>query len=97
MNTATLNRSEIEIQIPDSKAQAFLTKLARHFEGRRQELLALRRERQQRIDAGQFPDFLPETAEIRAAEWKVAPIPPDLMDRRVEITGPVERKSLSTR
>jgi malate synthase len=94
MNTVVLNRPEVETQILDSKAQAFLTKLARHFEGRRQELLALRRKRQQQIDAGQFPDFLPETAEIRAAEWKVAPIPPDLMDRRVEITGPVERKMI---
>ena len=94
MNTVVLTRPEVETQILDSKAQAFLTKLARHFEGRRQELLALRRERQQQIDAGQFPDFLPETAEIRASEWKVAPIPPDLMDRRVEITGPVERKMI---
>jgi malate synthase len=94
MNTATLNSPEVEAQVLDAKAQAFLNKLARRFEGRRQELLALRQERQLKIDAGQFPDFLPETAALRAAEWKVAPIPPDLMDRRVEITGPVERKMI---
>ncbi len=48
--------------------------------------------RQAEIDAGHYPDFLTETAEIRTSEWKVAPIPADLMDRRVEITGPVDRK-----
>ena len=46
-----------------------------------------------RIDAGELPDFLPETAHIRAGDWKVAPLPPDLLDRRVEITGPTERKT----
>jgi malate synthase len=94
MSTATVNRTEVETRILDERAQVFLTKLARQFEGRRQELLALRLERQLRIDAGHLPDFLPETAEIRASEWKVAPIPPDLLDRRVEITGPVERKMI---
>jgi malate synthase len=75
-------------------AVEFLKKLSSTFEGRRQELLAMRRERQARIDAGQLPDFLPETANIRAADWKVASIPQDLMDRRVEITGPVDRKMI---
>jgi malate synthase len=66
--------------------------LARRFEWHRQELLGRRRVRQQQIDAGQMPDFLPHTAPIREKEWTVAPIPPDLLDRRVEITGPVDRK-----
>ena len=96
MSTATLprNNNEIESQILTPEAQTFLTKLARTFESRRQELLAHRRVRQQQIDAGQLPDFLPETASIREQEWTVAPIPHDLLDRRVEITGPVDRKMI---
>jgi len=82
------------MQILTPEASAFLTKLAREFEARRQQLLARRRARQQKIDTGQFPDFLPETAHIRQAEWTVAPIPHDLLDRRVEITGPVDRKMI---
>src|SRR6202035_5828216 len=70
----------------------FVARLASEFDDRRQELLARRMVRQAEIDAGRFPDFLPETAEIRRSEWTVAPIPRDLMDRRVEITGPVDRK-----
>jgi malate synthase len=77
-----------------AEAQAFLAELATAFESRRQELLARRRTVQQEIDAGKFPDFLPETAAIRQSEWKVAPIPRDLRDRRVEITGPVDRKMI---
>jgi malate synthase len=76
------------------EAVAFLKKLSSEFEGRRQELLAERRKRQARIDAGELPDFLPETANIRKADWSVASIPADLMDRRVEITGPVDRKMI---
>jgi malate synthase len=79
-----------EILTPD--AMAFVAKLVRAFGPRRQELLSRRAERQQTIDAGQLPDFLPETAHIRAADWTVAPLPADLLDRRVEITGPTERK-----
>jgi malate synthase len=70
----------------------FVVALAREFEPHRQELLERRRVRQRDIDAGKFPDFLPETAAIREADWTVAPIPRDLEDRRVEITGPVDRK-----
>ncbi|MGA7294542.1 MAG: malate synthase A [Terriglobales bacterium] len=77
-----------------AEANAFLLKLAGRFEGRRQELLARRRRVQQEIDNGKFPDFLPETAGIRRSDWKVAPIPHDLRDRRVEITGPVDRKMI---
>ncbi len=75
-----------EILTPD--ALRFVAALARRFEPRRAELLRLRDERQAALDAGHAPDFLPETAELRAAAWIVAPIPPDLRDRRVEITGP---------
>ena len=80
---------KVEKSILTADAVTFLTKLAHNFEGRRQELLAKRRDRQALLDLGQLPGFLPETAQIRAAEWKVAPIPADMMDRRVEITGPV--------
>jgi malate synthase len=75
-------------------AVEFLGSLARRFETRRQGLLESRRTRQAAIDAGTMPDFLPETESIRRSEWKVAPIPRDLMDRRVEITGPVDRKMI---
>jgi malate synthase len=74
------------------EALAFVAGLHRRFDGRRQELLAARVERQKAFDAGELPDFLPETAHIRAGDWSVAPIPADLMDRRVEITGPTDRK-----
>jgi malate synthase len=94
MTTTTGLRSELETQILTPEATAFLTRLGRRFEPRRQELLAARRSRQQRIDAGELPDFLPETAHIREKEWTVAPIPHDLLDRRVEITGPVDRKMI---
>ncbi|MCW5846607.1 MAG: malate synthase A [Anaerolineae bacterium] len=79
-------------EILTSEALTFLTELHRAFNGRRLDLLRRRDERQEDINAGHMPDFLPETAEIRAADWTVAPIPPDLQDRRVEITGPVDRK-----
>lgn len=92
--TTTALRTDVEMQILTPEASAFLTKLAREFEARRQQLLARRRARQQQIDTGQFPDFLPETAHIRQADWTVAPIPHDLLDRRVEITGPVDRKMI---
>ena len=85
---------EAEATVLTADACAFLTKLARTFEGRRQELLEARRERQREIDHGKMPDFLPETAHIRESVWKVAPIPPALLDRRVEITGPVDRKMI---
>ncbi|MDB4950282.1 MAG: aceB [Gemmatimonadetes bacterium] len=74
------------------EALAFVVRLHRRFDGRRRELLAARTERQHAIDQGQVPDFPPETASVRAAEWKVAPCPADLQDRRVEITGPTDRK-----
>jgi malate synthase len=81
-----------EQRVLTAEAVAFVTQLARAFEGERQRLLALRRERQKLFDKGVLPDFLPGTAAIRAGSWKVAAIPPDLQDRRVEITGPTDRK-----
>ncbi|MEO8610682.1 MAG: malate synthase A [Chloroflexota bacterium] len=76
------------------EAVAFLAKLARTFTARRDELLRFRADRQVRIDAGEMPNFLPGTALIRSGDWKVAPIPDDLQDRRVEITGPTDRKMI---
>jgi malate synthase len=86
--------TQAETGILTPEARTFLLKLAARFEPRRQELLARRRTVQQEIDNGKFPDFLPETAKIRQGDWKVAAIPKDLRDRRVEITGPVERKMI---
>src|SRR5437667_10350945 len=73
-------------------ALALVAKLSRTFEPRRQELLAARVARTKELDAGKLPDFLPATAHIRNGDWKIAPIPQALQCRRVEITGPVERK-----
>ena len=75
-------------------ALRFVADLHRRFNGRRIELLAKRQERQRRIDGGQLPDFLPETKEIRESDWKIGTVPSDLQDRRVEITGPVDRKMI---
>jgi len=75
-------------------ALAFLADLHRVFDKRRRELLARRGERQKLFDAGETPDFLAETKAIRESDWRVAPIPDDLLDRRVEITGPVDRKMI---
>jgi len=74
------------------EALQFVAALERGARATRKQLLRARQERQARIDAGELPDFLPETAEIRAGDWKIAPVPADLQDRRVEITGPVDRK-----
>lgn len=81
-------------EILTSDALAFVQKLSHRFEGRRRDLLAKRQERQKEIDNGKLPDFLPETEHIRAGDWTIAPLPEDLQDRRVEITGPVERKMI---
>ena len=79
-----------DILTPD--ACAFLVTLFRRFGPRREELLAQRIVRQREFDAGRLPDFRPETAAIRGGAWRVPPPPPGLLDRRTEITGPVERK-----
>ena len=79
-------------EILTSEAREFVARLARRFEPRRRELLRGRVDRQRDFDAGAFPTFLESTAQVRDADWRVAPIPHDLLDRRVEITGPVDRK-----
>ncbi len=101
MATAQEKAQSVEITRPLSDAQKtvlsepavkFLARLARKFEATRQESLERRRARQLRINAGELPDFLPETKKIREMDWRVASIPQDLLDRRVEITGPTDRK-----
>src|SRR5262245_21217650 len=80
-----------EVLTPE--ALDFLAGLQRTFNARRLELLNARYERQKLFDAGGRPDFLPETKSVRDdASWRVAPVPPDLQDRRVEITGPTDRR-----
>ncbi|HBR86652.1 MAG TPA: malate synthase A, partial [Candidatus Marinimicrobia bacterium] len=76
------------------EALDFIAGLQRNFNARRIELLQMRTVRQQEIDGGALPDFLPETEHIRSGDWTVAPVPQDLQDRRVEITGPVDRKMI---
>jgi malate synthase len=82
-------RTEFErSEILTEEAEGFLKKLHRQFEGRRREILKQRQERQRFFDRGMLPDFLKETEAIRSGDWTVAPVPEDLQDRRVEITGP---------
>jgi malate synthase len=102
---ATANRTVggLDIRAPEVPSEGgvlsppaleLVADLARRYGGRVEELLARRRERQARFDAGERPPFLPETAAVREGTWTVAPLPPDLLDRRVEITGPVDRKMI---
>ncbi len=79
-------------EILTAEALAFIVDLERRFGARRLELLERRRQVQAQLDDGWKPDFLAETADVRAGDWTVAPLPGDLQDRRVEITGPVDRK-----
>ena len=81
-------------EVLTAPAVEFLAELQRRFGATRRDLLAARQARQARLDAGEFPDFLVDTAAVRRAEWTVAAPPADLRDRRVEITGPVERKMM---
>jgi malate synthase len=99
MPTITLSGLEIlgplspeHSEILNADSAAFLAGLFRKFGARRQELLALRTARQAELDQGILPDFLPSTASVRQGAWKVAQAPADLLDRRTEITGPVDRK-----
>jgi malate synthase len=89
---APITDSYAEILTPE--AVAFIVDLQRTFNQRRKELLDARHERQKRLDAGEKPNFLAETKSVREAEWTVAPLPADILDRRVEITGPVDRKMI---
>jgi len=101
MQTPQPHDAQVRIELPAAHhevlshaALAFLADLHRLFDARRQALLHARIERQKRFDAGDLPDFLADTAAIRESEWRVAPIPAALSDRRVEITGPVDRKMI---
>src|SRR6478672_4715672 len=94
-----VSSASIEAPVPDEyknilnpEAVSFLVELHRKFDHRRRGLLDQRSKRQEAIDNGELPDFLPETEAIRKGGWTVAPIPADLIERRVEITGPVDRK-----
>jgi malate synthase len=86
MIAESINPSFSEILTED--ALTFVAKLARRYEPVRRELIAARQQREMEFKTGKRPDFLPETADIRQAEWQISPIPHDLIDRRVEITGP---------
>ena len=81
-----------DIRFLSADALAFVAKLQRAFQPRRKQLLAARAERAARLDAGERPDFLASTKHIRDGDWKIAPLPKALACRRVEITGPVDRK-----
>jgi malate synthase len=103
MTVSSLSAGGLEVRGPVGAAHAailtpdaldFVAGLVRDFAARRDELLERRRERQRRFDAGARPDFLPETRGVREGAWTVAPLPADLLDRRVEITGPVDRKMI---
>ena len=89
-----LEKDNFNTEILTDEALVFLESLHRKFNSRRLDLMDERPKRQMEIDKGVMPYFLPETKSIRDGEWKVAPIPHDLQDRRVEITGPVSRKMI---
>jgi malate synthase len=94
-NSAADVRAPIEgraAEVLTPEALAFVAALQREFGAERKRLLEARVARQAELDAGSLPDFLPETQGVREREWQVAPAPADLLDRRVEITGPVDRK-----
>lgn len=97
--TTTTNQLKIEAsvtkefaEILSDEALAFILELHREFNPQRKKLLEARSARQKDLDAGKMPCFLPETEEVRKSDWTVAEVPADLQDRRVEITGPVDRK-----
>jgi malate synthase len=97
----TVEGVEVRASLPDDcnsiltpEALKFIAKLHRAFDRRRRDLLEERVRVQAKLDNGWLPDFLPETAQIRQGDWVVGPTPPDLLDRRVEITGPVDRKTV---
>ena len=92
MNQFRATATERRVLTPD--AVAFLNDLEQEFGWRRGQLLAERQTRQTRLDVGERPDFLPETREVRETAWAIDPVPTDLADRRVEITGPVDAKMM---
>ena len=103
VHTVPVPAPELELLAPPLERSAevltpaaldLVVALHRKFNGRRLQLLAARARRQGQLDAGESPEFLSETAVTRAGRWRVAPVPADLLDRRVEITGPVDRKMI---
>ncbi len=100
VQTQSNHKSDITIlekgfqEVLTPEALQFLVELHRRFNSVRLELLDHRKRRQQDLSQGNLPDFLPESERIRKGNWKVAPLPADLLDRRVEITGPVDRKMI---
>ena len=87
-------QNETELKVLTEEAVAFLIDLENEFGWRRGQLLEARQERQRRIDSGERPDFLEDTKYVRDGDWTVPEVHPDLADRRVEITGPVDRKMM---
>ena len=81
-------------EIPSAEAVAFVADLHARFDPTRQALLQARDRRCLRIRAGERPDFDPQSRALRESDWQIAPIPPEVLDRRVEITGPVDRKMI---
>jgi malate synthase len=93
LTTAQIDlRGPANDRILSSEALEFVARLHRRFDSRRRDLLDARAERWERLRAGELPGFLDETRDVREGDWRVPPAPPDLRDRRVEITGPVDRK-----
>ena len=90
----TIRAATADPEVMNPDALRFVARLHRAFNPRRQALLAARAERQERLDAGELPDFRTDTHGVRESSWTVAPVPKDLVDRRVEITGPAERKMM---
>ena len=86
--------SDAERRVLTADAVAFLTDLEREFGWRRGQILARRQTRHLEISRGTMPSYLPETSEVRESDWVIDPVPDDLTDRRVEITGPVDRKMM---
>src|SRR3989441_9692007 len=92
-DVSVLGRVSAEFaEILTLEALDFIADLHRQFEPQRQDLLARRAARQKEFDRGKLPDFLPDTRKMREQQWRVAPQPKDLLDRRVELTGPTDRK-----
>ncbi|CAA9209192.1 MAG: Malate synthase [uncultured Chloroflexi bacterium] len=87
-------QSERAAEVLTPEALAFAVELQRKFGATREALLRARQERQAAFDGGALPGFLPETRHVREGDWRVAPVPADLQNRRVEITGPVDRKMM---
>ncbi|HEX7666457.1 MAG TPA: hypothetical protein VF407_18150, partial [Polyangiaceae bacterium] len=94
LTVAKRTNTEAEKVILTDDALAFVADLATRFSARIEEALVRRELRQKALLKGELYDFLPETKSVRESDWKVAPLPEDILDRRVEITGPVDRKMI---